>query len=304
MTTEARGEVFDLGYRHYEGPREGRAAARRAVWKNGVRTAFGLGRGARAKILPGLFVFALLITALILAIMAATLDRVAPDLGTVIDIPSHSDYYGIVSIILMIFAAIIAPELLCSDRRDGVISLYMVRPLSATDYVLSRWLAFFAITIAVLYLGQIFMLVGLTLGASEPLTYLRENWLDIPRFLGAGLAVALFTTTIPMAVAAFTTRRAYAAAFVIGLFMISGTVASSISQGLQHEGFEVARWVAMLDLGNAPIHINDIIFDELSSITSSDPARHVHAAFRVLWYAVLTFGPALILWQRYRRLGL
>jgi len=300
MTTEARGEVFDLGYQHYDGPREGRAGARKALWKNGLRTALGIGRGGRAKILPGLFIFALLITALILALLAANLDRLTGmDL-----IPSHSDYYGIVSIMLMIFAAIIAPELLCSDRRDGVISLYLVRPLTPTDYVLGRWLAFFTLTLALLYLGQIFMLVGLSLGSAEPFTHLRENWLDIPRFLGAGFAVALFTTTIPMAVASFTTRRAYAAAFVIGLFMISGAVASSLAHGLQHEGFEVARWVAMLDIGNAPIHINDLIFNETSSVTSQDPARNVPAAFRVLWYVILTVGPALILWRRYVRIGL
>ena len=297
MTTEARGEVFDLGYRHYDGPREGRTGARRALWKNGLRTALGLGRGGRAKILPGLFVFALLITALILALLAANLDRLTGmDL-----IPSHSDYYGIVSIILMIFAAIIAPELLCSDRRDGAISLYLVRPLTPTDYVLGRWLAFFTLTLAILYLGQIFMLVGLTLGAAEPLTHLRENWLDIPRFLGAGFAVALFTTTIPMAVASFTTRRAYAAAFVIGLYMISSGVAGALSQGLPEES---GRWVAMLTLGNVPIHINDLIFNETSSVTAQDLANNVPAAARVLWYVILTLGPGLILCRRYRSINL
>ena len=297
MTTEARGEVFDLGYRHYDGPREGRTGARRALWKNGLRTALGLGRGGRAKILPGLFVFALLITALILALLAANLDRLTGmDL-----IPSHSDYYGIVSIILMIFAAIIAPELLCSDRRDGAISLYLVRPLTPTDYVLGRWLAFFTLTLAILYLGQIFMLVGLTLGAAEPLTHLRENWLDIPRFLGAGFAVALFTTTIPMAVASFTTRRAYAAAFVIGLYMISSGVAGALSQGLPEEA---GRWVAMLTLGNVPIHINDLIFNETSSVTAQDLANNVPAAARVLWYVILTLGPGLILCRRYRSINL
>jgi len=304
VTTTTGGEVFDLGYRHYDGPREGRAAARKAVWKNGMRTALGLGRGTRAKILPGLFAFALLITALVLAIMAATIDRVAPGLGEAVNIPSHSDYYGFVSLMLVIFSAIIAPELLCSDRRDGTISLYMVRPLSATDYILGRWFAFFTITLSLLYLGQIFMLVGLTLGADEPLTYLRDNWMDIPRFIGAGFAVALFATTIPMAVAAFTTRRAYAAAFVIGLFIISSAVAGSVSYGLEEEGFAAARWVALLNLQNVPIHVNDIIFDNISAATESDAGRQVHAAVKVLWYSVLVFGPALILWQRYRKLGL
>ena len=52
--TQTTGEVFDLGYQHYDGPREGRFRARTALWVNGVRTALGLGRGAKAKILPTL----------------------------------------------------------------------------------------------------------------------------------------------------------------------------------------------------------------------------------------------------------
>ena len=300
MTTEARGEVFDLGYRHYDGPREGRAGARRALWKNGVRTALGLGRGTRAKILPGLFVFALLITALILALVAANLERIAPGLEEVANIPSHSDYYGIVAIILGIFSAIIAPELLCSDRRDGTLSLYLVRPLTPTDYVLGRWFAFFTITLVLLYLGQVFMLVGLTLGAAEPFTYLRENWLDVPRFIGAGFAVAIFATTVPMAVASFTTRRAYAAAFVIGLYMISSGFAGGLSHAV---GEDTGRWIALLSIGNVPIYVNDLIFNEVSSVTQEDLAGNVPAAIRVHWYLVLTVGPGLVLWRRYRRIG-
>ena len=47
-------------------------------------------------------------------------------------LPSHSDYYGIASIFFFVFAALVAPELLCPDRRDGVINLYLVRPLTGS----------------------------------------------------------------------------------------------------------------------------------------------------------------------------
>ena len=221
--TEPRGEVFDLGYQHYKGPREGRMRARKALWMNGVRTALGLGRGSRAKILPVLLFVAAMIPALLLTLGAS-------ESGPGGDVTGHTDYYWMVSIILFLFAAIIAPELLCPDRRDGVISLYLVRPLTPTDYVVGRWLAFFSITLAIVYLGQVVLLVGLTLAAAEPLDYLRNHWLDIPRFLGAGLVVALFTTTLPMAVSAFTTRRAYATAFVIGLLIISTVVAGALTE--------------------------------------------------------------------------
>ena len=94
-------------------------------------------------------------------------------------------------------AAVIAPELLCPDRRNGVISLYLVRPLTITDYVLGRWLAFFAITLLLVYSGQIVFLAGLILSAAEPLDYLRDNWSDVPRILGAGLLVAIFIFGFP-----------------------------------------------------------------------------------------------------------
>ena len=50
------GTVFDIGYQRYTGTREGRGRARRAVFKDGLRTALGLGRGGRAKILPWFFI--------------------------------------------------------------------------------------------------------------------------------------------------------------------------------------------------------------------------------------------------------
>ena len=94
--TERRGEVFDLGYQHYKGPREGRMRARKALWMNGVRTALGLGRGSRAKILPVLLFVTAMIPALVLTLVAS-------QSGPGSDVPGHSDYYQIVSIILFLF---------------------------------------------------------------------------------------------------------------------------------------------------------------------------------------------------------
>jgi ABC-2 type transport system permease protein len=50
------GTVFDIGYQHYSGPREGRNRARFAVFKDGLRNSLGFGRGAWAKVLPWLFI--------------------------------------------------------------------------------------------------------------------------------------------------------------------------------------------------------------------------------------------------------
>ncbi len=291
--TEPRGEVYDIGYQRYDGPREGRARARKAVWINGVRTALGLGRGWTSKILPGLLLLALMIPALVFTLIASTLPVTSSE------IPDHSDYYQIASIVLLIFSAIIAPELLTADRRNGVINLYFVRPMSPTDYVVGRWLAFFSITLVLVYLPQIALLTGLTLGADIPLDHLRDNWQVVPRFLGAGFVLALFTTTIPLSVASFTTRRAYAAAIVIGIWVIAAVTGNALVEELQGENI---KWFALIDLRSVPIYINDMIFAKVSDSDINTVANDLPRAAVIAWYLALVVVPGTLLWWRYRNL--
>ena len=307
--TEPRGEVFDLGYQHYHGPREGRMRARKALWMNGVRTALGLGRGTLPKVLPVLLFVAVMIPALV-AILIASLADVGDDLV------DHADYYRIVSVILVLFSAIIAPELLCPDRRDGVINLYLVRPLTTTDYVAGRWLAFFSATLALVLFGQVVLLIGLVLAAEEPLDYFRDNWLDIPRFLLAGIVVAVFTTTLPLAVSAFTTRRAYAAAFVIGVFIISAPVAgilggcdedSERSANTAREQCEpwtgeTGKWLALINIPQVPMHVNDLVFDVETGNRVSGLVEELPDMVPVGWYMLLMAGAGFALWWRYHRI--
>ena len=310
--TQATSELYDLGYQHYLGPREGRMRARKAVFVDGFRTTLGLGHGPLAKVLPILLFGIAMAPAVIMAIIASRTEGL-------LDLPDHADYYEIVSVILIIFAAIIAPELLCPDRRNGVISLYLVRPLTITDYVVGRWLAFFSITLVLVYSGQIVLLAGLILSASEPLDYLRDNWLDIPRILAAGLLVAIFITTLPLAVSAFTTRRAYAAAFVIGVFIISSVTAEILTACDESHGGgqrslegtrqcepltgDSAKWLGLVDMGRVPTHVNDMIFGVEDEGRRSRLMAEVPRIVPIGWYVLLTGGMAFVLWSRYKRLS-
>jgi ABC-2 type transport system permease protein len=336
--TEAQGELYDIGYQRYLGPREGRNRARKAVWSSGVRTVLGLGRGARAKVLPALLFFSAMAPAVVITLVVSV---AGPDSG----VPGHAGYYQIISVFILLFSAIMAPELLCPDRRDRVIDLYMVRPLTPGDYVGARWLAFLVVTLSIVYAGQIILLVGLILAAPDPLEYIRENWLIVPRFLLAGLVIAAFTTTLPMAVSAFTTRRAYAAAFVIGLYLISAPVGGILTECQEHgndeeagvrielggggqseggqgagqeasraaaNGEEVeckrlagdaAKWYALVDLGQVPAHVNDLIFEEKNDSEAVQLASDLPYAIPVAWYLFLTLGSGAVLWWRYSRLA-
>jgi hypothetical protein len=59
----------------------------------------------------------------------------------------------------------------------------------------------------------------------------------------------------------------------------------------------------MFNLTNIPVHVNDVIFGELSMVTEDAPARLFPAAVRVGWYLAWTLVPAGVLWWRYRGLS-
>lgn len=301
MSPETKsGTVFDIGYQSYTGVREGRKRSRLAIFKDGLRIAMGFGRGGRAKVFPWFFIALLCFIALIMALMAGAVERLDGPGGTQrLDLPTHADFYGIASIILFVFAALVGPELLCRDRREGTIHLYLVRPLTGSDYIVSRWLAFFVVMVAAAWLPQVILLLGLAGGDPSPGTYLSLHWLDIPKFLVAGIAMAAYATTLALLTASFTTRRAYASVFLVGLFVIS----TPFTMGMAEEiGGKAGQWISMFNLTNIPVHVNDVIFGEVTEMTEDAPARELGSTILVAWYFAWTLGSAFVLWWRYRKL--
>jgi ABC-2 type transport system permease protein len=299
--TGGTGTVFDIGYRSYSGRREGRGRALKAIFTDSVRIALGFGRGGKAKILPWFFIVVLAVIALIMALVAGAADRmIRPGAAQMLDLPSHADYYGIASIILFVFAAVVAPELLCRDRREGTINLYLVRPTTATDYLLGRWGAMVAVMLAAAWLPQLILLLGLAAGDPAPGAYLRAHWLDVPRFLAAGVVMVVYVTTLAMLTASFTTRRAYAAIFLVGLVAVSSPFTVGLSEEIKGP---VGQWLSMFTLTNIPVHVNDIIFREISEQTEDAPAGQLAEWIRVGWWLLWTALPAALLAHRYRRLA-
>jgi ABC-2 type transport system permease protein len=294
------GTVFDIGYQRYTGAREGRQRARIAIFKDGVRAAFGFGRGGRAKVLPWFFVGVLSAIGLVMAIVAGAANTLGgPGTATKANLPSHPAFYGIASIIMFVFAALVGPELLCRDRRDGVINLYLVRPLTGSDYIVARWAAFLAVMSAAAWLPQFIIFFGLSMGDPKPAEYLAHHWQDIPKFLLAGLAMSAYATTLSLLTASFATRRAYASVFLVGLFVIT----APFTVGLASEiGAPVGPWISMFNLTNIPVHVNDLIFNHVSMVTRDAPARKLAAWIRVAWYFAWTIVPGTVLWARYRRM--
>src|SRR5436309_5528570 len=125
------GRIFDLGYQRYTGPREGRRRAVTALFWNGVRRAWGIGRPFRSKLAPwGLFAIALVPALIALGIAALVSDRLSPY--------RYDNYYSAVSRVILLFCAVVAPELLCPDQRQRILSLYFSRSITRLDYLAAR----------------------------------------------------------------------------------------------------------------------------------------------------------------------
>lgn len=299
--TQARGEVFDIGYQRYRGAREGRVRAIKTLWANGVRTSLGIGRGLFAKIIPGLAFLVLMVPALLFPVLNAMFG----DGGFGDAIPGQDDYYADwLAFVFILFTAIVGPELLVADRRSGVINLYLVRPLTTSDYVLGRWLAFFSVAFAMLIVPQVVLSIGLVLGAGDQVEYIRDSWTDVPRFVAAGAALAMFATTLPLCVSAFVGRRAYAAVFVIAVVLVASVIAGIATTEASED---LAKWFALVSISDYPVFINDMIFAKESAQSPTSTTEYAGLLpDYVVWaaFAASVLLPAALLWERYRRLAL
>ena len=211
--------------------------------------------------------------------------------------PSYGDYYEGAMVFVLLFAATVAPELLCPDRRSGVITLYLVRPLSTLDYLASRWFAFLTVMLAMVWFPQFVIFAWRMLSAPSVLDELRDEWTILPRILLAGFVLAGFATTLALAASTFTTRRAWAAAVMLGVIFVTtaiGGIGTDVATG------DAGDWFSLLIIPDALIVVADWILGEPVDTTE---AQLEPAAYAV-WLAVLTGVCGLWLWWRYRRLSL
>ena len=234
VVTSRPAEVFDLGYQRYEGERTGRWDRRRAIWSDGIRISLGLGRGTGAKIAPWLLLGLALVPILILVVVSAFVG--APQNPDDFELPSYGDYYDWAMVPLGLFAAVVAPLLVCPDRRDRVLTLYAARPITPLDYVGARWAAFLTVSLAAAWLPEAILFAWNVLDAEQPGSFLVDNWDVVPRFLAAGATVAAVLTTLALFVSSFATRRAYASVAILAVLFIGSAIG-----GIAEDNFTGSR---------------------------------------------------------------
>ncbi len=217
------GVIHDIGYRRYDGERLGRWRIFLALTWQSLRAAFGIGRGARAKILPTiLFVLMCLPAAVSLVALATN-----PAGGALV---SYDTYVpSLRSLVMLIFVAVQAPNLVSADLRNHTLPLYFARPIRRTDYPAAKLTAFVIACLIMIEVPLIILYIG---NASQVHNFMafREQTERFGPGLLFGLAWAVLLASIGLLLASTTGRRVFATCAVGIPLFITYILSHALSQ--------------------------------------------------------------------------
>lgn len=295
--TENTGAVYDLGYEPFDGERMGRSGARRTIFADGIRRTLGIRRKARHKIMPWTLLFFAVVPPIVAVgiafmIPAGTADSL--DIGA-----QNSGFFTLAGTMAMLFAALAAPELLIPDRRDGVLSMLASRPLTAADYLGTRFASLAAVVGAFMIIPQLVLFLGQA--ATDPHGLLRGiiNAADtLPRIVAVAAIYTVAYIPIAFAVASLSNRRAIASASYLAVMLALTAFGEAIVRG---SNIAEGRWVALLAPINTADAANAWIFGETNS-GSLLAAADIHPAAGIVALGAIGIGASIAAYQRYRRL--
>jgi ABC-2 type transport system permease protein len=212
------GVIHDLGYRRYEGIRLGRFQIARALSWHSFRSAFGLGRGVKAKIVPVITFVLICLPAVVNAVLVAT------GRGHTRQINYDTYIFQLRVVVMAIFVAVQAPELVSRDLRSHVLPLYFSRPVRRLDYPLAKLAAFVAACLVMVEIPLLLLYLGTIVSASGPSAVWGETKALIPGLL-VGAMWAITVAVIGLALASLSGRRAYATGAIAIYFFLTLTLA-------------------------------------------------------------------------------
>jgi ABC-2 type transport system permease protein len=217
----AAGVIHDLGYRRYDGPRLGRRQITAALAWHSFRAAFGFGRGPKAKVVP------------VIALMALCLPAVVNAFGMSQGNPrlvGYDTYQPVLrNLVMIVFVAVQAPELVSRDLRSRVLPLYFSRPIRTIDYPLAKYVAFTAACLVMIEVPVLLLYVGTIVNVHGGAAVWAQTKALVPGLL-VGLMWSVVLAAISLFLASLTGRRAFATGAVAIFFLLTYSLAEILLQ--------------------------------------------------------------------------
>ncbi len=289
-------EIFDRGYRRFDGDRSGTLGAVRSLAWHSTRSILGLGRKARHKIFPVLVIVLAFLWPIIFIGIAALFpvdffnDELRPEYWELARFP-------LIVVAIMLFSAMVVPEALVRDRRNGMLPLYLSTPLTRATYLLGKVVAVMGCLAIVTSGPALLLLLGVTFEGEGPDGPL--NWAKVAGqiFLG-GMGMAAVFAAVGLAVSSLTDRRAFASvAVVLMLFGSPAIVAALVDGAEMSENFRVFNVVDMA------VDVSPRVFGAAEGVGDRGPVESLpgstYLAGLLGWIGV----SVAVVWARYRRIG-
>jgi len=283
-------QIFEGGYRRYEGQRLGAAHATRAVWSHTLRRILGLGRPARSKILPVLSIVIAYVPMVVFVGLAAFLPaNVREPL-----LPPYALTYTFISAAILLFVIFVAPEALCPDRRSGILSLYLATPLTRTRYLAAKAAAVATALLLVTLGPPLLYLIGLALQSAGPDGF-PSFMATLGKIVLGGVVLSAFYTGVSVGIASCTDRRAVAGAAV---FFVPQAV--NIALGISVFALSAPEWLIAFTMNQGALAFVLGLFGEGFGDDGTGYVVPMVAlgAGVTLW----TVAGGTLAWWRYRRL--
>ncbi|WP_327402848.1 ABC transporter permease subunit [Streptomyces sp. NBC_01288] len=286
--------IHNIGYRHYDGPRLGRAYARRSLYSQSLRGSYGLGRSVKSKVLPMLlFVVMCVPAAIMVAVAVATKAK---------DLPvDYTRYAIIMQAVIGLYVASQAPQSVSRDLRFKTVPLYFSRPIETADYVRAKFAALASAMLILTGAPLIVLYVGALLA--------KLDFADQTKGFAQGLVsvalLSLLFSGIGLVIAAVTPRRGFGIAAVIAVLTISSGAVSTLQAIADAQNSTSAiPWIGLF----SPVTLIDGLQSAFLGATSAFPggvgpshAEGVVYVLAVLGLIAATYG---LLIRRYRKVGL
>ncbi len=212
------GVIHDIGYRSYDGERYGRGGIVAALTWHSLRSAFGLRRGAKAKIIP---VLTFVIMCLPAMVNAAAVALASSHTRLV----SYDTYVPALRILVILaFIAAQAPELVSRDLRSHTLPLYFARPIERIDYPVAKLAAFFLACLIMIEVPLLLLYIGTVTQVHGGSAIWAQTRALIPGLL-LGVAWAAVLSALGLLLASFSGRRAFATGGVVIFMFLTYTLA-------------------------------------------------------------------------------
>jgi ABC-2 type transport system permease protein len=253
-----RARIVDRGYRPYTGPRTGVPGAMATVFRQSVQRALGIRRTVWAKILPVASVAISYVPAIVFIGIVALIPPEDLDVGFAL--PTFGEYFPFIQAALLLFVSFVGPEILCTDRRTGMVGIYLASALTRDTYLAAKALATFSVTALITIGPPLLMLVAYVLqgvGPDGP----GGVAASLVRIILAGALLAMLYTAVGMGVSSLTDRKAFATAALLLLLVI---FSSFVSVLVDEAG--LPEWLHALSLLTGPFALVELVHGEVPSI--------------------------------------